>query len=230
MSRANFVYKGDMALEANWKLIAAALGAAAITIAATIYATRPAPSPDAPVAAAQTKHDEPARFGPGILSAAPQSDAPPAAPPQADPWVPEGVDVTPDQHLVINKEMRSVFDYFLQPANPGDRAERLEKLNAYLKAKLPATAYDEATPIVSKYVEYLAAFDAQNLGDKDAPPTAPGDAQRLEIKMNELSRLRQSTLGVSLAQLWFGDEEVGMQQMLARRGKTPRIAIPDNVR
>lgn len=147
-----------------------------------------------------------------------------------DSWVPSGLEVTPDQHLVLNKDMRAVFDYFLQPADRGNRSERLKRLQSYLKAKLPPAAYDEATPIVANYARYLEALDASSINKKDpmesgSVPTSYAGIEQLKANIAEQTRLRQSILGVSISQLWFGDEDADVQRFLERRGHTPKFPV-----
>jgi len=224
-----------MSIETKWKIAGAALVVASVVIAASVYLLQQEPAQEQTAVAPQNKQES-ARFGPGLMTDAkplPNSQTPEA--PAADPWAPEGLEVAPDQHLVINKGLRLVFDYFLQPANPGDRTERLAKLQAHLKAKLPAGALAEALPIASNYVTYLVALDAQNANDKeplprDSIPTSYSGIEHMKAKLAETSRLRQSILGVSVAHAWFADEETGVQIFLARRGQTPKVVLPQGAR
>ena len=222
-----------MTTSKTWKLAGAALAVAAIAVAVTLTLMQPEPAPAPPADTVPANHD-PARFGPGLLPST-QAEAPPPPDEAAalDPWVPAGLEVSSDQRLVVNKGLRLVFDYFLQPTVPGDRAERLEKLQAYLKAKLPASAYAEATPIASNYAKYLTAADALNAGDRDsaqngAIPTSYAGIEQMKARIGELSRLRQSMLGIDVAHAWFAADETGLQQMLAKRGHTPKVVLPES--
>jgi len=226
-----------MTIEPRWKLVGAAVAVAAIVIPLSIYRLQPEPLP-ATDQALDTVHEQPAatRFGPGLLTdVKPLPLPPPAVEAAADPWVPSGLAATPDKHLVMNKQMRAPFDYFLQPANPGDRSERLEKLQAYMKVVLPAAAYEEATPIASNYVKYLGALDMQDADERrrqqpTGDPSTSSGIEQLKARMAQNTRLRQDILGTEVAHLWFADEEAGMQVFLDRRGHTPRIVISEGTK
>lgn len=221
-----------MATGSGWRYFGAALLVAAIVVPATLYFLTPAPTDETPATSTPVKHVSSA-FGPGLLPTAKAESAPQNGATAIDPWVPSGMEVTSDNHLVINKEMRSVFDYFLQPTIPGDRSERMKKLQAYLKNTLPPIAYEESTPIVLSYAKYLDALDARNATDKGQEqnaslPTSYSEIEQMKTKMAEIDRLRQTILGIRLADLWFANEEAGMRQFLERRGQPPRIVIPDS--
>jgi lipase chaperone LimK len=220
-----------MAIDSRWTYAGAAVVVAGVVFTAVFYMMQSEPEPKAPSVAAQVPQ-EPARFGPGLFPAAKVELPPPTDPAAVDSWAPAGMEITPDQHLVRNKEMRLVFDYFLQPTNPGDRSERLKKLQTHLKATLPAPAYEEAQPLTLSYANYLDALDARKANGQDPAqpgslPTDYSEIEKLKAGMAEVSRLRQTMLGVEIARLWFGEEEQGLQQLLARRGQLPKVLISE---
>ncbi|AMP00696.1 proteobacterial lipase chaperone family protein [Collimonas arenae] len=142
----------------------------------------------------------------------------------ADTSPPDGLQVGADQHLRINRALRDVFDYYLLGGLPGTRAEHMAQLLAHLKGGLPSLAYADAERIAHSYLSYLTAHDA--LLERQTMPVvtadskmATPDVERLAAWLAQLSRLRQDTLGIEVAKVWFGDEEVESQRMLeALRG------------
>jgi hypothetical protein len=106
-----------------------------------------------------------------------------------------------------------------------------------MKAKLPPAAYDEASTIASNYLNYLSAVEKQMAGEAAAlqktetrsVPADAEDAERFAARIAQISRLRQSILGVQIAQLWYAEEEAGMQQSLAeKRQFDANSQLPNN--
>ena len=126
----------------------------------------------------------PVRFGPGILSDASPAPAASAVPTIEDTAAPDGLAVTVDQHLEVNRALKDVADYFLLGGRQGTRAEHLAALLAHLKAKLTPPASEEAERIVRAYAAYLDAHDAL-LARSHVPAVSPDsmlsapDADRL---------------------------------------------------
>ncbi|PFH07686.1 lipase chaperone LimK [Collimonas sp. PA-H2] len=202
-------------------------------LAAALFCSR---SAQPAAAAAGTQAAIPAnaadRFGPGQLNAAVSDNLPPAR----DTSPPPGLAVGADQHLQVNRALRDVFDYYLLGGLPGSRSEHMAQLLAYLKSSLPASAYVDGERLARAYVAYLAAHDA--LLDRQTPPAltadskmAPLDAERMASWLAQLSRLRQDTLGMEVARIWFADEEAESQRMLAalRSGVKSGLSAADPV-
>lgn len=203
------------------------VAAAVVVLLVTLYLRQSAG--DAHVAMpATTPSGTSERFGPGVFTQAPQPASP--APMASDTTPPDGLSITADQHLVINKALHDVIDYFLLGGFPGERATHVEQLLAHMKSVLPAPAYAEAAQIVQKYLVYLEEHD-KLLARQATPPTDPGagmasmDLDRIAAWIAQRARLRQSVLGIDVAQAWYGDEETEAQQKLAElRSRTPGSA------
>jgi hypothetical protein len=200
-------------------LLAISAGLAVLTAA---YLLQPEAEVPTQNEAVDNKKMEEMRFGPGKLSG-----SKPAMPlyvnqSATDNEVPFGLAVTPGQQLLPNKEMRNVFDYFLAKGNSAGRSGNFAKLDAHLKTVLPAPAYLEARQIASDYMNYLNAYDQMMAQGQTQPRTettsVPVDSvemERFSTTLSQISRMRQSMLGVRIAQLWYADEEEGMQQNFA---------------
>lgn len=147
---------------------------------------------------------------------------------EIDTRAPTGLETTSDQRLVINRALRDVSDYFLVTDKSRAGGDKFDRLLAYLKAKLPAPAYTEASEIAAHYAQYLATQenvqDHKRHGVRAMPtrlPTPEEKADRLMARIMETSRLRQQLLGVQVAKIWFGDEEAQALQY-AERMRAPR--------
>ncbi|WP_211440625.1 lipase secretion chaperone [Collimonas humicola] len=172
------------------------------------------------------------RIGPGRVSDAAGIGAPAAR----DTSPPPGLAVGADQHLLVSRALRDVFDYYLLGGLPGSRGEHMAQLLAYLKSNLPAPAYADGERLARAYVAYLAAHDA--LLERQTPPAltadskmAPLDVERVASWLAQLSRLRQDMLGMEVARIWFGEEEAESQRMLAalRSGVKSGLSAADPV-
>src|SRR5713226_7840228 len=83
----------------------------------------------------------PIRFGPGLLTESTPATA--MLPVADDTTPPGGLETTADQHLIVNRALHDVLDYYLLGGHPGRRAAHGAQLQTYLKARLPAPAYGE---------------------------------------------------------------------------------------
>lgn len=215
----------------NRKLVAGIASGVLLTLLAIYLWQSDEPDPQPQAAPVQTS--APARFGPGVWTDPVPDTMSAVEMGTADTNAPGGLAVTTDKHLVISKALKDVADYFLLGGHPGTRPMHAEKLRAHLKASLPSPAFEEAVAIVQNYVAYLDAHD--ELLARDSIPAATPDSTLGEMEIERISawlaqraRLRQDLLGMQVAQLWFGEEELLDQQMLAsmrQHGKPPQTQL-----
>lgn len=220
----------------RWTLAGPIIAVVAVLIPVAIYLMQPEPEPPVSVTTAVKEKKAPPRFGPGVLiESRPEAASDPTA---VDPGAPPGLAVTPDQRLLINREMRDVYDYFLLASTAADRATRVAKLHAHLKAKLPSAAYEEAAQIASNYLAYLNAFESlmasesmfMQKSETRSLPSNADEVERFSTRITQISRLRQSMLGVKIAQIWFAEEEANMQQSLTEMRQLNANPQQPNVR
>lgn len=175
--------------------------------------------------------DTSVRFGPGVWTEAGHVPGSGGAGTSA----PEGLTVTADQHLVINRALKDAFDYFLLGGHLGAREEHSTKLLAHLKASLPVPALQEAEKIIRSYVAYLDAHDTL-LARETIPALNPDsvltsqEVERISAWLAQRAQLRQELLGMHIAQAWFGEEEIRDQQVVAamrQRGTTASAQMQD---
>jgi lipase chaperone LimK len=186
--------------------IAGGVAAGAVALIAALLASRddrpPAPPPAtrrtavAPLAAAPR--------APG-LAAAPAA-APPALPGSLEGTEPDGA-ITADAggHLVVDLELRRLFDHFLIASGEEPIAQIRSRILAVLHARLPAIAAGEAAAILEQYLAYR---DAARLLTPPADPRA-GLAQ--------VHDLRARTFAPATARAFFAEEEAAIYAALDRR-------------
>src|ERR1035437_6235792 len=97
----------------RWKLLGPIIAVVVLVIPVAIYIMQPEPEPPVSTVTAVKEKKAPPRFGPGVLTESSPEPTVPADPAAVDAEAPPGLAVTPDQHLLVNKELRDVFDYFL---------------------------------------------------------------------------------------------------------------------
>jgi lipase chaperone LimK len=108
-------------------------------------------------------------------------------------------------HLVIDRELRRLFDYFLAASGEEPIATMRARIIAVLRARLPALAADEAIDILDRYLAYREA--ARQLV---APASeAAGLAQ--------VHDLRAAHLPPAVVAAFFADEDAAIRAALARR-------------
>lgn len=150
------------------------------------------------------------------LAAAANEPAPPAAtapdltPPAAVPASLEGTDpdgeVTADAggHLVIDLELRRLFDHFLAASGEEPIATMRARIIAALRARLPAVAADEAIAILDRYLAYRDA--ARRLAPTSDPRAGLDQAHDLRARM----------FSPAVVKAFFADEEAATYAALAR--------------
>lgn len=161
--------------------------------------------------------DAVSRRGRGGVAAAASVPAPPATtdpdvtPPAAVPTSLEGTDpdgaVTADAagHLVIDLELRRLFDHFLAASGEEPIATMRARIIAVLRARLPAVAAAEAIAILDRYLAYRDA--ARRLA-----PTSD-----VVAGLDRVHDLRARLFSPAVATAFFADEEAATYAALARR-------------
>ncbi len=180
--------------------------AAALVVRHGRHAPPAPPAPSTPPPAERMHAAEPA--------AAPGPTAAPTAriePPAALPGSLEGTDpdgalrVDDAGHLVIDLELRRLFDHFLSATGEEPLATIRARIVAALHARLPATAEAEAIAILDRYLAYRDA--ARQL----SPPADP------RAGLGQLHDLRARMFAPEVARAFFADEEAATYAALDRR-------------
>ena len=187
-----------------------AIAGGAVAVLALIAWYHRAPSDPPPrAAAAQATAIRPTTAG---RAPAPALAAPPAAasaaplPASLEGSEPDGA-ITADAsgHLVIDLELRRLFDHFLAATGEEPPAAIRARIIAVLRARLPAAATGEAIDLLDRYLAYRGA--ARQL----APPSDP------VAGLDQVHALRVRMLSPDVAWAFFADEEAATYAALSRR-------------
>jgi lipase chaperone LimK len=177
---------------------------------------RPAPAPKASAWPPKTASAN----APGLAGAA--APPPATAPPTASPASLDGTDadgaVTADAtgRLVVDLELRRLFDHFLAASGEEPIAAIRARIIAVLRARLPGTAAAEGIALLDRYLGYRDA--ARQL-------VAPG-AGTVVATLETVHDLRVQWLSPEIAKVFFGDDEAATAAALARRDVLANPALP----
>ncbi len=129
-----------------------------------------------------------------------------------------GFRVDSQGHLLVDKSVKRFFDYFL--GTVGERSlEALEHMmEEMISQSLGEPAKSEALAILKSYLQYKQAVaDLQaELGDINPLTANAHHLGDLEDRLARLKALRQSYLGVQVAEAFYGEQEVVDQYTLKK--------------
>ena len=188
-------------------------GAATLIVAVALVARRAPDPPRAPAAPAPAADRAASRAAAGralgsalAAGSAAAAAAPGALPGSLDGTEPDGA-VTADAagHLVVDLELRRLFDHFLIASGEEPLAAIRARIVAVLQGRLPATAAAEAVALLDRYLAYREA--ARDL----APTTDPAAG------LGQIHDLRARMFSPEVARALFGDEEAATYAAIARR-------------
>jgi lipase chaperone LimK len=108
-------------------------------------------------------------------------------------------------HLVVDLELRRLFDHFLAATGEEPLAAIRARIVAALRARLPAAAVAEATDLLDRYLAYREA--ARRL----APPPDP------IAGLDQVHDLRARMFSPDVVKAFFADEEAATYAALSRR-------------
>jgi lipase chaperone LimK len=183
----------------------AGLGALAVVGAIAVVAGRGSPEAPAVRDAVRTA------AALGVAAGRGARGTPEIVPPAAVPGSLEGTDadgaVTADAagHLVVDLELRRLFEHFLAASGEESIAVMRARIIAVLHERLPPAAVAEAIAILDRYLGYRDA--ARRLA---APAGAAAGLDRVHD-------LRVTWLSAAVARAFFADEEASIAAALARR-------------
>jgi lipase chaperone LimK len=167
--------------------------------------------PTAPAAASRTVDRGASALVRASAAAATAPDDRSAAPPAVLPASLEGtepdgaVQADAGGHLIVDIELRRLFDHFLIASGEEPIATMRARIIAVLRARLPATAAAEAIAILDGYLAYREA--ARSL-------VAPSDPA---AGLDRVHELRARMFSPAVVQAFFADEEAATYAALARR-------------
>lgn len=127
-----------------------------------------------------------------------------------------------DEHLIVTKEVKMIFDQFLNVEENWTEEELRALLIEYMTQSLPATALAEGLALLTNYLKYKQ--EVENIISKiDSPiprvnsPVNPNSQQTNLLQLNlrsiqelhvTIKNLRRKTFGNNLANIFFKEEEL----------------------
>lgn len=112
-------------------------------------------------------------------------------------------------NLVIDEELRNLFDYFLVATGEEPEENLRARVLAELNRRLPPRAAAQAAQLFDRYLRYR---------DQVADLTSnPHGADKLEQRLDEVKRIRREQLGPKAAEAIFGAEEAHDEVTLQRK-------------
>ena len=214
-SRAPYIAAMSKLVARRRRGLAILAGAAALIVAVALIARRDLATPGTPAAATAPGGDRGgatagralgSAIAAGSAAAAAASDSPGALPGSLDGTEPDGaVTADPAGHLVVDLELRRLFDHFLVASGEEPLAAIRARIVAVLQGRLPASAAAEAIAILDRYLAYREA--ARQL----APTTDPAAG------LGQIHDLRARMFSPEVARALFGDEEAATYAAIARR-------------
>lgn len=115
--------------------------------------------------------------------------------------VPEGMAEDSKGNLVISQGIRDVFEYFLSGSVDEPLSTVHARILAYIQSHLGAKAAQQAISILDHYGAYKLALP-------EVAQSYPGERlDQLKARLAAIKSMRRSTLGVDVAEAFFGEEE-----------------------
>ncbi len=185
----------------------------------------PDDTPDAPAAQAAASNEIPARAAntataPGAAVPASGDDTSGGAAARPLPLAGTRVDgrlsTDADGNLVIDRDLRRVFDYFLVATAAEPYAQSAARLQAYLAERLPEPAAGQAAAVLEQYLQYKARlFEMESRALQD-PGSVSGDPEHLARHLETLARVRREVLTPEVVTAFFAEEEAYDRYILQR--------------
>lgn len=111
-------------------------------------------------------------------------------------------------HLVLDRGVRNLFDYFLSLVGEEALSRVRARVLAYLSQHLPALAASEAQILFDSYVAYQAAQSQSAQDGAGAAPSSELSAAQLKQRLAMVNTLRQQYFSVPERAAFFeGDEQ-----------------------
>ncbi|MES1940086.1 lipase chaperone [Salinisphaera sp. T5B8] len=135
-----------------------------------------------------------------------------------------GVTLDNEGDLVVTRDLRRLFDYFLTGIGRASLPEIRTRLAGHLVALgLPAAAQAQVLAVYDRYMSYR-----QRVADIRRTPQA--DAQALADTLARREALRKEILGLEVADAFFADDDVMARYLVQKRALTQNPNLTENQR
>ena len=144
--------------------------------------------------------------------------------------VPAGAELDAQGNLRLTRALRTYFDYFLSARHDAGGADALDRL-VYddIRRRVPQPAAGQAWQLWQRYLAYLAEIQALAVRKPRADTNGTLDAAQVrQLRALQAGRngARQHLLP-EVAAIWFGDEQVYDDAMLARLDIAAQSGLDD---
>lgn len=114
-------------------------------------------------------------------------------------------------NLLVSRDIRRIFDYFLSAIGEEPLAASIQRLQAYIRSQLQPPARDQALVLLEQYLDYKRQLV---ILEKDLPQLASLDAMRQ--REQAVQALRAGIFNQDVHQAFFAEEEAYNQFTLQR--------------
>lgn len=122
-------------------------------------------------------------------------------------------------NLVVDLPLRMLFEFFLVRGEGASLDARADQLRAHLDRQVSGTPNTQARSLADRYVAYVRAYDEllarQRIALQAGVAPTQQQVEQLAVWQQQRARLRQSTFGPVLADLWFGADDAELAQAVA---------------
>ena len=106
-------------------------------------------------------------------------------------------------HLIVDNDVREIFDYFLAGLGEETLASLLARIRAYIDHTLAPPAAEEARGLLENYIVMLNALSEW---EGAQPPNSNQDIEAMAERLQALRDIRVAYLGVTVAEAFYGEE------------------------
>lgn len=118
-------------------------------------------------------------------------------------------------NLIINHDIRRVFDYFLSTIGDQSLAEIEQRLRDYIRHQLPATAAPQAEQLLEDYLALNRAL-SELPAPEEADANSSMETSTLRGRLLAIQNLRRQFLPADVVDVFYADDDALDQLALAR--------------
>lgn len=118
-------------------------------------------------------------------------------------------------NIIINHDIRRVFDYFLSTLGDESLAQIEQRLRAHIQHQLPSNAAHQAEQLLGKYMAFNQALSKLELSEESEPNTLL-ETGVLGERLLSIQSLRREYLPVEVIDAFYTDDDALDQLALAR--------------
>ena len=122
--------------------------------------------------------------------------------------------MTEDGSLLINKDVRDFFEFYLAAIDEEGLDKILLRINRDLTIQLSGDALQQANELLRNYIDYKISL--AELEGSIAGSTAKLDITELKRRHDTINSLRDEYMGKEVAEIFFAQDEVYDNYMLSR--------------